>query len=226
MKKIAFYSIVILALMFSNCNVEEADTDDPSTETLTDYDGNVYHSIKIGSQTWMLENLKVTCYRNGDSIRYTPGNEWPTATAGAYCYYNNDTANKDIYGALYNWFAATDSRNIAPKGWHVPSSEELTILRDYLEDDAGGKMKKTGTSLWSAPNTGATNKSGFTALPSGTRDYCGGAFKGLGNNCFFWSSSSYNDSDAHEFYLEYDNAYFTPCAAPKTYGISLRLLKD
>ena len=139
-------------------------------ETFTDIDGNVYHAVVIGTQTWMVENLKTTKYSNGDPI--------PTAvtslTPGAYCMYNNDAVTyKADYGALYNWYAVADSRNIAPAGWHVPTKTDWTTLTDYLggESVASGKLKENGSSHWLTPNTGATNSSGFTALPGGFYNY-------------------------------------------------------
>lgn len=138
--------------------------------TVTDYDGNVYQTVLIGDQCWMMENLKVTHYRNGDPIPHvTDGVTWGNLTSGAYCNYNNDEGNVATYGRLYNWYAVDDSRNIAPAGWHVPSDAEWQTLVDYLGGDAvaGGKMKEAGTTHWASPNTGATNESGFTALPGG-----------------------------------------------------------
>jgi len=195
--------------------------------TMTDQDGNTYKTITIGTQTWMAENLKVTHYRNGDPItNIADNNGWAAATAGAYCFFNDDIANKDIYGALYNWHAVTDQRNIAPAGWHVPTNAEVIILRTYLGSEAGEKMKEKGTMHWTGSNTGATNESGFTARPSGCRDYCGGPFKNLGKHFFLWSSTAYDERDAFEFYITFDQPYFTPCYAPKTYGLSVRLIKD
>lgn len=101
--------------------------------TMTDQDGNTYKTITIGSQTWMAENLRVTHFRNGDPIpNVTDNDTWHNLTSSAYCWYNNDISNKDIYGALYNWYAVTDSRNIAPAGWHVPTSDDMQELVDYL----------------------------------------------------------------------------------------------
>ena len=153
----------------------------PETGTVTDIDGNTYQTVKIGDQWWMAENLKVTCYRNGDAIpNITDGTTWASLSTGAYCEYNNDINNVATYGRLYNWYAVTDSRNIAPAGWHVPSDAEWKQLEMYLgmsqsEADAtgwrgtdeGGKLKEVGTMHWNSPNTGATNESGFTALPGG-----------------------------------------------------------
>jgi len=140
--------------------------------SVTDYDGNVYKTVKIGDQWWMAENLKATHFNNGDPIsNVTDAIEWGNLTTSAYCIYDNEPMYAESYGHLYNGFAVTDSRKIAPTGWHIPSDAEWHTLLDFLggEAVAGGKMKATG-STWFSPNTGATNESGFTALPGGYRD--------------------------------------------------------
>ena len=139
--------------------------------TVVDIDGNVYNTVTIGTQVWMVENLKTTKYRNGDAIPNVTGNaSWVALSTGAYCWYNNDAATyKATYGALYNWYAVGDSRNIAPSGWHVATDSEWTTLSTFLggESIAGDKLKEIGTSHWLSPNTGATNSNGFTAFPGG-----------------------------------------------------------
>jgi len=134
---------------------------------VTDIDGNIYKTVKIGSQVWMAENLKVTKYRNGDPIsNVRDNNAWKTCATGAYCWYNNDkTVNKATYGALYNWYAVSDSRNIAPEGWHIASNDEWTTLTTYLGGvcKAAGYIKETDFIHWNSPNAGATNSSGFAA---------------------------------------------------------------
>jgi len=135
-----------------------------------DVDGNVYDTVTIGTQVWMAENLKVTHFRNGDSIiNITDQDSWNSMNSAAYCDYNNTPGNSFIYGRLYNWFAITDSRKIAPKGWHVPSDDEWEILIEYLGGDtlAYNKLLETGTVHWKSPNAGATNTSGFTAIAGG-----------------------------------------------------------
>jgi uncharacterized protein (TIGR02145 family) len=161
--------------------------------TMTDQDGNTYKTITIGTQTWMAENLRTTKWRNGGAIPIpyvTDDNEWENLTYGAYCNYNNDAKYTPVYGRLYNWFAVNDSRNLAPAGWHVPSDDEWTTLAFYLGgvSVAGGKLKETGTSHWFSPNTGATNETGFTALPGGYRDYWG-KFRLNGDRGYWWTST-------------------------------------
>ena len=136
---------------------------------VSDADGNFYKIVTIGTQTWMAENLKTTKYNDGTDIPYvTDYSTWLGLKTGAYCWPKNDFNNKDIYGGLYNWYTISTGK-LCPKGWHIPSYEEWTTLIDYLggEGVAGGKMKTTGTTYWATPNRGATNLSGFSALPSG-----------------------------------------------------------
>ena len=197
--------------------------------TVTDIDGNVYQTILIGDQEWMMENLKVTHYRNGEPIsNLTNNNDWTNTTSGAYCYYNNDPDNADTYGALYNWYAVDDSRNIAPTGWHVPTDDDWQELIDYLGGSgvAGGKMKETGTTHWNIPNTGATNESGFTALPGGCRGSSLGNFSNIGDSAFFWSSTESNSNGAWDRLLYYHYSGVNRYNNSKNYGFSIRCLRD
>ena len=175
------------------------------TSTVSDIDGNIYQTVKIGNQWWMAENLKATHYRNGEAVpNVTEVITWYNLTGGAYCEYNNDLNNVATYGRLYNWYAVNDSRIIAPAGWHVPSDTEWKQLEMYLgmsqaEADAtgyrgtdeGGKLKESGTTHWQSPNTGATNQSGFSGLPGGYR-YFDGGYAGVGYYASFWSSAESN----------------------------------
>ena len=165
---------------------------------VTDIDGNNYPVVKIGNQIWMKENLRVSRYRNGDPIPIVTDNTaWSGLTTGARSWYNNDSTSFEIpYGNLYNWYAASDNRNICPTGWHVPTDPEWTSLEEQLGGSAGagGKMKQQGDvstsppGLWNSPNTGADNLSGFTALPGGFRNFRGSVSINL--NTFFWSNTS------------------------------------
>jgi len=207
------------------------------TGMVTDIDDNTYQTVKIGNQTWMAENLKVTHYRNGNAISKVPNNTvWSATSEGAYCNYDNTDSNADIYGSLYNWYAVNDSRNIAPEGWHIPTDEEWKELEMYLGmsqvdvdatgwrgTDEGGKLKHAGTSHWNTPNAGATNESGFTALPGGYRnDTSGdGTFNGLGLSANFWSST-----DAWTHALNYLNSQVYRNEDYKSPGHSVRCVKD
>ena len=166
-------------------------------ETVSDIDGNVYHTVTIGTQVWMVENLKTSKYNDGTAIPLVTANSaWSALTTPGYCWYNNDsTANRNTYGALYNWYAV-NTRKLAPTGWHVPTDSEWTILTTSLGDTgiAGGKLKEAGTTHWDSPNTGATNTSGFSALPGGWRGGTSGsgAFYGVGIEGYWWSSTAYD----------------------------------
>jgi len=199
--------------------------------TVTDIDGNVYQTVVIGTQEWMMENLKVTHFNNGDEIPHiTSNSEWTNLSSGAFCYFNNDTTYIDTFGNLYNWHALNDSRGLAPAGWHIPTDVDWGILIAYLDGEAvaGGKMKATGTiedgdGLWNAPNAGATNESGFSALPAGYRSYYGN-FGGNGNYAFFWSSDEYTYTYARE--LLYNSQIINSQIQDKRNGFSIRCLKD
>lgn len=234
MRKQILFSLALLVLISCSKNTTESEEDEGKTGTIKDVEGNVYQVIKIGSQWWMAENLKVTQYRNGEWIINVTGSKtWPALTTGAFCNYDNDFNNKAIYGNLYNWHAVTDGRNIAPVGWHVPTDDEWQTLIDYLGGNtlAGGKMKTTGTieagdGLWSEPNEGATNESGFSALPGGYR-LGQGTFDGLGSTPYFWSSTESGDSTAWRCYLNSGNSDAS-CedSGWKQAGYSIRCIRD
>ena len=163
-------------------------TEESGIGTVTDIDGNIYHTVIIGSQVWMLENLRTTKYRNGDTItNITDKTAWGNISYGGYGWYNNDITNEETYGALYNWGAVADTRNLAPEGWHVPSADEWNELIDFLGGDmvAGGTLKEEGTLHWIAPND-ATDEVGFGALPAGMEN--GTDFHGMGYETYYWST--------------------------------------
>src|SRR5665647_580125 len=207
-----------------------------SGNMVTDFDGNVYHTVTIGTQVWMVENLKTTTYRNGDPIQNVTGNTaWSALRTGAYCWYNNDATYKNTnYGALYNWYTVSDSRNMAPWGWHTPTDAEWTNLTTFLgESVAGLKLRETGTAHWFDTNTYATNSSGFTAIPGGQRDGFGlfdsGPFNGLGTMDFWWSSTAYNATDAWARYVSYYSSSVGRDNGNnfnKVRGYSVRCVKD
>lgn len=193
--------------------------------TVTDIDGNIYHTVTIGTQVWMVENLRTTKYRNGNLIgttspatkdinsESTPKYQWP---------YGGLVANVATYGRLYTGYAVSDSRNIAPTGWHVATDAEWTALSDYLGGKAvtGGKLKETGTSHWVSPNGGATNETGFSAVPGGYRA-ASGTFSDLGRYGFWWSPTYYR-------YLSYDNGGIQRVNGNiyLNVGFSVRCVKD
>ena len=206
-----------------------SNTVDP-TLILIDIDGNSYQTVKSGSQWWMSENLKVTHYRNGDAIQHIIDNTiWENLITGAYCYYANLEDNATTYGNLYNWHTIEDNRNIAPEGWHVPNDSDWQTLIDYLGGAgvAGGKMKEAGTAHWNSPNTGATNESGFTALPGGYRNYSnGGNYENMGSRGYFWSSTEIDIYNARSQFLYYYYSEVLRDGDNKGFGFSIRCVKD
>jgi uncharacterized protein (TIGR02145 family) len=194
---------------------------------VTDIDGNTYNTVQIGNQVWMSENLKTSRYRNGGSIPYVVGNtDWQALTTGAWSNYNHDAANELIYGKLYNWYT-TLGDTLCPTGWHVPTDAEWTTLSSNLggESVAGGKMKSIGTAYWNTPNTGATNESGFSALPGGYRDIVGSFFN-IRNDAFFWSATEVSNFIAKSCYLVINDGYANRYIYPKSFGGSVRCLRD
>jgi uncharacterized protein (TIGR02145 family) len=203
---------------------------------VTDVDGNAYHTVTIGTQVWMIENLKVGHYRNGDPIaNVTDSAQWIGLTTGAWCYYGNNTSNDDVYGKLYNWYAVNDG-NIAPTGWHVPTYAEWITLATFLGGDppvevgvtvqqavAGGKMKSTD--FWTSPNTGATNESGFNGLPGGFRRY-DGPFYSVGTFGYWWSFSEKSTSFAWGCTLGYDSGGINIFGGHEAGAFSVRCVKD
>ena len=192
---------------------------------VTDIDGNFYDTVTIGNQVWMTKNLDVSTFRNGDPIpRVKTKSGWKKAWEEgkpAWCYYKNKKKNGKKYGKLYNWYAVNDPRGLAPKGWHVPSDAEWTLLTEYLGGH-GNKMKST--SGWKRHN--GTNSSGFNGLPGGTRTY-DGAFKYGDMDAYWWSSTEYDMDDALLFILVDDfYGWNVRTNYPKEEGMSVRCLKD
>jgi uncharacterized protein (TIGR02145 family) len=203
--------------------------------TLTDYDGNVYTTINIGTQQWTVENLKVIRYPGGYAITHiTDADAWASNTTGAYCWYNNDIAYKTPYGALYNWYAVSNVRPLAyllrdgiqEVGWRIPTKTDFETLIAYLGGGlvAGGKLKEIGLTHWLTPNTGADNSSGFTAIGATGRSY-DGSFGTLHGTAEFWASTS-NDEGADNLQLlnstalaQIPNSNFHP-------GFEVRLVRD
>ena len=201
--------------------------------SITDIDGNSYPTVQICNQTWTAKNLEVSHYTNGDIIpQVTNPVQWTNLTTGAWCWYNNDSATyATTYGKLYNWFAISDPRGLVPIGWHVPNTNEWTILTDSLGglNDAGGKMKEVGTLHWMSPNQGATNSSLFTALPGGFRGYQGN-FNNINLQTLFWTSTESNQgiTSGAWYRLLYNSIAAVGSAGnqEKYCGLSIRLLSN
>lgn len=193
--------------------------------------------VKIGTQVWMVDNLSVGQYKNGDPIpQVQDQDKWNSITYGAWCYINNDPEYGRIYGKLYNWYAVNDPRGLAPEGWHVPTDREWKILEHYLGmslvdadntgqrgTDQGGKLKSC--SGW-VDNGNGNNSSGFKALPGGWRRSSNGSFGPVGGSTYLWSSSEYSSSSAWIRSLYYNSARISRGSLPKQGGYSIRLVRD
>lgn len=209
------------------------------TYAIMDQDNNGYHTVVIGNQTWTVENFKATHYRNGDEITEITDNlAWSQMTTGARCYYNNDRSSYEpVYGCLYNWYAVNDPRGFTPDGWRLPTVDEVLAMTRYLMNPgssnniAGGKIKEAGTSHWKEPNTGATNSSGFTALPGGDRGntWSGeiGVFIDLTTDAAWWTSEEFSPTTGWGFYVSYNYTdLWSSVAFSKIGGLNIRLIKD
>ncbi|MBI4646886.1 MAG: PKD domain-containing protein [Bacteroidia bacterium] len=218
----------------------------PGTPTVTDTDGNIYNTVQIGSQCWLAENLKV-----GTMINSSGGGQLQTDNGiiEKYCY-NNASANCSTYGGLYEWnemmqYSPSDNgavgttQGICPSGWHIPTDAEWKTLEMELGmsqtnadatgwrgTDEGGKLKEAGTAHWTSPNTGATDESGFTALPGGGRGYSNGDFYQMLSNGIWWSATESNSSNAWHMGLYYNYATVERYYYRKEYGYSVRCVKN
>lgn len=209
--------------------------------TVTDIDGNVYQTLVIGDQEWMVENLKVTHYRNGDPIpNLTSDGDWTSTNSGAYCAYSNSESNADTYGYLYNWYAV-DTGLLAPEGWHVPTDEEIKQLEMHLGmsesevNDYGGRGTNEGSKLagradlWNngnLENDPEFGSSGFAFLPGGYRSFHRGNFDNMSNHGYFWSSTEDGSNPAWYRLLNYSGTQVYRDVFYKRYGFSVRCVRD
>ncbi|MBN1543083.1 fibrobacter succinogenes major paralogous domain-containing protein, partial [candidate division KSB1 bacterium] len=208
------------------------------TDVLIDTDGNRYRTVVIGDQTWSAENLRATHYRNGDPLsKPTDAEEWNETRLGAYCAYDQQENLADIYGYLYNWYAVNDARDLAPLGWRVATDADWQILESHLGmpadeiatrgwrgTDQGDQLKETGTAHWQAPNAGATNSSGFTALPGGW--HRGDISLGLTREALFWCDSPTSATGAWGRVLDYLRPQIDRVNYSQSYGGSVRLVQE
>jgi len=209
------------------------------TETVKDIDGNEYKTVLIGNQLWMAENLRTTKFKNGKPIpKNSDPKSWKTMMGGGYCIYENNIKNAKAYGFLYNWHAVR-AQKICPVDWHVPSDGEWDTLALFLGGtkigathreeveilEIGAKLKEKDTINWDAPNTNASNESGFNGLPGGYVT-SGGAFDFLKQKGYWWSASISNTYGAFCRFLNNDNASLNKINLSKTYGFSVRCIKN
>jgi uncharacterized protein (TIGR02145 family) len=221
----------------------------PGASSITDIDGNTYETVQIGTQIWMKENLRTTKYSDGTAIPLVTDNAvWASnynngTTLPMMCWYNNDQATyaANKFGALYNWYAVSPNtngnKNLCPTGWHVPTDAEWNNLIAYLDPSyssnvtgtqsttAGGKMKSTSTLYWNNPNSDASNSSGFMGFPGGYR-FGNSQFYDVGNNGDWWSSSENNTNNAWFRNLNYNYGHIRRYDYDKTFGFSVRCIKD
>jgi len=217
-------TLTILIILIFGCKKEGEKPPDP----VTDIEGNTYNTVRIGLQIWMAENLKTTKFNDGTPIEPVADSiTWRNLITPGYCMYNkNDTAFKRTYGLLYNGYTA-DSGKVCPTGWHLPEIEEWEKLSDFLADsiNTGGKLKEAGTSHWKTPNIGATNSTGFTALPAGIR-YFEGSFTAIFYYTAYWSATYSGTNDEGYSSLYYGDAKVKIGYVSKKHGFSIRCVKD
>jgi uncharacterized protein (TIGR02145 family) len=215
-KSLTGYIFIAITLMISSCS-----------GGVKDKDGNIYKTFKIGSQVWMAENLNVSRFRNGDTIPEVKSpDEWAylgKTGKPAWCIQENNTENGKRYGKLYNWYAVTDPRGLAPKGWHVPSDEEWTTLTNAMGGEVFAALKMRTTGYTKAGEGSSEN--GFLGLPAGG---CTGrgSFYGLGSQSLWWASTEVTSSSAWCRLLNYVNSNFFSVNYEKDYGFSVRCIKD
>ncbi len=211
-------------------------------DPVTDVDGNTYRTVIIGKQEWMAGNLKTTTYRNGKPIDYPGDNKlaWRDNTVGAYAWYNNNKANGEAYGALYNWHAATSPDGLCPIGWRVPDHEDWLYLTQYVGEQMGNKLKsrrQVGTPLggeydtmehprWETFSTNyGTDQFGFNALPGGNR-HASGTFVTKGANALFWSSSEVSETAGYGWYIYHGYYGVDRGYGDKGAGFSVRCIRE
>jgi uncharacterized protein (TIGR02145 family) len=217
-KKLLLFAICLFCIRLTGLHAQ----------SVKDADGNIYLAIKIGKQVWMAENLKTTKFNDGKAIPLVVADkEWEALKTPAYCWYNNEIKNKDIYGALYNWYTVNAGK-LCPKDWHVSTDPEWETMIDFLGDKnkAGDKLKEAGTTHWKSFFSGATNEYDFTALPGGLR-YFSGTFPIFGDSyAIWWTSTEYSTSQALNRGLHDSNSGTFKGSDNKRSGFSVRCIKD
>lgn len=228
------YSVPIDPAAVHSCGAIGVHNSNLNYGSLTDQEGNVYKTIVIGNQEWMAENLNTSIYRNGDPIENVVDDfQWSGLSTGAWCYYNNDSQYECPYGKLYNWFAVADSRDLCPAGWHIPTGSEWSVLFNYLDPNlgnptAGGKLKSTGSQYWQEPNQDASNESGFSGLPGGSRgNYLSPLpYENIGIVGRWWTSVGVFDYTAFNHFIYNNSGLVLGEDGYQTPGCSVRCLRD
>jgi uncharacterized protein (TIGR02145 family) len=218
MRNFCKISMLLFAMYLFNLNISNAKE-------------NIYEEIKIGKQIWMVKNLDVAHYKNGDEILYAKTNEeWLKAAElgkGAWCYFNNASGLGEIYGVLYNWYAVNDPRGLAPDGWRVATDEDWNELENFYGSRgmSGDYLKQSGTLFWKSPNEGANNASGFTALPGGNRDGGNAYFNYLRFLGQWWTATPSGEKHAISRAIYYTTGVVTRGDYVKSAGYSVRSIK-
>jgi uncharacterized protein (TIGR02145 family) len=238
-----FQVLIIASLLITTnaCSKKNSDNNTDNTSTIVfnpsltygtanDLEGNSYKTIKIGNQTWMAENLRTTKYNDGMSISRTlVDSAIYNPSTGSYDSYNSTDANDTIrnMGLLYNWYAIATGK-LAPAGWHIATQAEWDTLILNLGgiSNAGGKLKEAGLTHWVTPNEGATNESGFSALPSGRFYITGPSFTNYSNNAYFWCATPYNAGEGTMYSVTYSDKAIFKGHAQKTNGFAVRCVKN
>lgn len=237
----ALFIFALILLITIGCQDDDSDTNKPlvvESGTVNDIHGNTYATVKLDQLWWMARNLDVSLYNDGTPIKQGDPQEWFGLQTGAWCWYNNDSAQGEIYGRLYNFFAV-ETQKLCPEGWRVPSDEDWHELEIFLGMDPfdlhewqarggarniGGKLKSESTSLWKSPNKGASNESLFNALPGGSFQSHNN-FTGMGEFANFWSSTP-SDNGIIYRYLHYNDQNIFRFHHPQQLGFSVRCVKN
>ncbi len=222
LRKIPVYLLLFICISYPTVTIGQS---------ISDLDGNVYQTVKIGDQTWLGQNLNVSHFRNGDPIpQVRTDEEWEKAgneQRPAWCHYENSTDQGKTYGKLYNWYAVNDPRGLAPKGYHIPTVQDWNTMSSYLGggEKAGGKLKEKGMTHWKSPNTEATNSSGWNGLPGGL-NYSFGTFVGVGSTGYWWTSVEDGEVTANVYSLSFENSTLFDLFLNKGVGLSVRCIRD
>lgn len=217
----------VCIMIIVSCKKDDDPAVDAHSGQVTDIDGNVYKTVKIGSQIWMAENLKTTRYSDGAEIpNVTENDVWAGLNTDAFTWYSNSSNTYgESYGALYNWYAVGKG-NLCPTGWHVPTDGEWKTLTDFLGGElvSGGKLKEATTDYWLSPNTGATNETGFSALPGGFRE--NGSFIFIRKYGYYWTSSDGSASGTWTREMNFEHGEVKRFSRAKKSGLSVRCIKN
>jgi uncharacterized protein (TIGR02145 family) len=231
---------VVLSSDFSvNAQTNNTNSTDSVPSIVKDIDGNVYHTVVIGKQVWLQENLRTKKYRNGKSIaKNITKAQWSTDKSGACAVYDNDSIKENAFGLLYNWYAIANPAGLCPVGWHVPKDSEWNTMVKYLDDYAdttelkrvqseiaGGELKEIGYAHWTTPNTGATGTSNFLGYAGGNKS-TDGKCNDVGAYGYWWTATSSSTAEAYGRLLSYFNGNIDRFKTSKNLGFSVRCVKN